>query len=573
MAYPGGQGYGYQPQPHGAVRPGYPAAQPGGYVPQGAFPGGYPAQGRPGPGGMPGYPQPGQPGYPVQPGYPAGGAPVGTQQHQPHQPAGGQVPGGYSLNAPGRLNLRGPGQAQQHNTVSPIHSDTNRGSHADSVPAPIRAPGKTPTNSGAPGGGAGAGAPAENLDDAREAALEHANTASCCGSLEAVKHDYGRGIWMYFKYIQYLTGLNAVMAVPALVTFVAAAPNLDTQSYSGLSLLFIDAYPTSVRPLWIAMTVLLAVFGFGLGPGYNKFQQKLTAAWRGENRMEEIAYNDDDIIENRAVTAAQRRRRQHISIGVFVLVLVLQGVLTYYLQLALSAANSQVTGLILAVLFRGLNLLWKQLSKWMTVFERHRTKRSYTEWDTFKVFTLKLANVLVLYVTKEIIRVQKLHDDSDVSRQVRCGVDAQAYQFFYFILMDITIGNLSEIVMPFLNMMRRKAKSKDSGTGSEADKQVFDLAEEFTEVLYRQFVVLLGAQVFPLITIMAVVSFALEFWLDKMRLIYICRKSLIKPDPVRPKLMLYCHVVIALAAILSWPNGMAFIFARLGRDSSCNFFK
>ncbi len=39
----------------------------------------------------------------------------------------------------------------------------------------------------------------------------------------------------------------------------------------------------------------------------------------------------------------------------------------------------------------------------------------------------------------------------------------------------------------------------------------FDIAEEYTEVLSRQFIVLLGVAVFPLITVMAVASFAVEY--------------------------------------------------------------
>jgi hypothetical protein len=40
---------------------------------------------------------------------------------------------------------------------------------------------------------------------------------------------------------------------------------------------------------------------------------------------------------------------------------------------------------------------------------------------------------------------------------------------------------------------------------------VFDVAEEYTELLYRQFLVLLGTPVFPLITLFAVVSFGVEY--------------------------------------------------------------
>ncbi len=49
-----------------------------------------------------------------------------------------------------------------------------------------------------------------------------------------------------------------------------------------------------------------------------------------------------------------------------------------------------------------------------------------------------------------------------------------------------------------------------------ASQPVFDVADEYTELLYRQFVVLLGTAVVPLITVLAVVSFFTEY--DRSRL-------------------------------------------------------
>jgi hypothetical protein len=43
-----------------------------------------------------------------------------------------------------------------------------------------------------------------------------------------------------------------------------------------------------------------------------------------------------------------------------------------------------------------------------------------------------------------------------------------------------------------------------------AEQPTFDVAEEYTELLYRQFLVLLGVAVFPLITVVAVVSLSVE---------------------------------------------------------------
>lgn len=92
------------------------------------------------------------------------------------------------------------------------------------------------------------------------------------------------------------------------------------------------------------------------------------------------------------------------------------------------------------------------------------------------------------------------------------------------------------------------------------------------QVLYRQFVVLLGMIVFPFLTFIAAGAFVLEYWLDKTRLVYICQKPTFKEEPLRGGLIFFCFVLISLVTIVSYPNGMAFIFAGLNLDQ-CQFFQ
>ena len=79
-------------------------------------------------------------------------------------------------------------------------------------------------------------------------------------------------------------------------------------------------------------------------------------------------------------------------------------------------------------------------------------------------------------------------------------------------------------------------------------QSTFDLAEEYVQVLYRQFVVLLGVSVYPTIVVLAAVAYLLEYWLDKARLVYLCKRPEFREEPLSAKLVMAAHVFLAIAA-------------------------
>lgn len=406
-----------------------------------------------------------------------------------------------------------------------------------------------------------------------EAMNEHANTATWWGPLTEVKADYGNGIYIYFKYVWYLMLFNAVLSVPALVTFIGAAGSgLDDSTYSGLGLLAISAFPDSVTGLWYAMTSIGALLALASPFVYRWYQSRIEAAWKGAERTEETAEGEDIIEENRDATSSERRSRRTVSMMVFLVILVGQGILTYYLQLALVSASSSVVALALSGMLAILNMVWKKISKTLTKYETHRTKREYTEWDTSKVFILKIGSVLSLYITKSLLGADRADSSDCLPADVDCGcpLEDQGQQFFFLIITEIVVGNIMELGVPILRVWFRTRKSLTSGGGDEDDKDNFDLADEFTELFYRQFIVLLGMVVFPLMAPLGAASLALEYALDKYRLLHFCKKPLVKPDPVRSRLILGCQLAVSVIVLLSYPNGVVFIFSGLNLGD-CRF--
>uniref|UniRef100_A0A7S1CFR8 Anoctamin transmembrane domain-containing protein n=1 Tax=Bicosoecida sp. CB-2014 TaxID=1486930 RepID=A0A7S1CFR8_9STRA len=400
-----------------------------------------------------------------------------------------------------------------------------------------------------------------------EADDEHVRHSSLCSSLDEIKKEYGRGVFVYFHMLRFVGLGNLVMGLIALAAFLGA----DSEGIvdDGVATMFLSSYPAASHGAWAATSVLMLLAGIAIGPGYRRYQAFLSKKWTGADREEEIE-RDDAIIEydkNGAritISSSSRRCRKYVSVFVFVLVLVAQGVLQWLLHVALADASDNTTAQIIAVVITVLNIVWKTIGKKLTIFEKHETWTSYREWDTGKVFLLKLFNLVILYIVKTVTAQSGNNADE-------CPLKALGYQFFWLIVYDLTLNNMVELAAPLAMTFVYKKLGWTKGKGDNASKPRFDLAEEYVEVLYRQFVVFLGMLVFPLLAMVSAFAFVLEHWLDKARLLYICQKPTKREEPLRGKLVMWLYGLTCLAALASFPNGAAWVLGGYNMEH-CGFF-
>ena len=124
------------------------------------------------------------------------------------------------------------------------------------------------------------------------------------------------------------------------------------------------------------------------------------------------------------------------------------------------------------------------------------------------------------------------------------------------------------------------------------------MAQEHVQLIYRQFLVVLGAFVFPLITIFAVAASLLEcvplmllpmllpmlmpmldlvmlwrrrvFW-DKLRLVYLCKIPTRKERPLNSHSLFVYHILVFLLALLTFPNGLIWVLREYDLGSCMVF--
>jgi nitrate reductase NapE component len=97
------------------------------------------------------------------------------------------------------------------------------------------------------------------------------------------------------------------------------------------------------------------------------------------------------------------------------------------------------------------------------------------------------------------------------------------------------------------------------GEGSnDSVRPEFDLAREYLEVLYRQFIVYLAFSIFPLVAVLGLICNIFEYKLDKYRLLRICQHPRGLQGSMR-KFLVFFLFTIAVVALVGPPFGAVWV--------------
>eukprot|EP00727_Mastigamoeba_balamuthi_P002553 m51a1_g12295 hypothetical protein (619) ;mRNA; f:318779-321401 len=196
--------------------------------------------------------------------------------------------------------------------------------------------------------------------------------------------------------------------------------------------------------------------------------------------------------------------------------------------LEMTFLSSRIASLGLAIFIFVVRIIWGLIVLKLTNLEKHRSWGSFKKHMLMKTYLFKVFNLLIVYVCRWLVPrydivhtfFSTIHIDKspDVVIEDRCGLVALGDQFLMFLAVDLIVSNIIELVLPPL----KAALSASKGTTPE--KPEFDLAEEYLEIIYRQFMIYLAFPYFPMITLLGVFGNLLEVVIDRYRLFRVCKK-------------------------------------------------
>jgi hypothetical protein len=404
---------------------------------------------------------------------------------------------------------------------------------------------------------------AADMDD-EVAQNEHvrANMSVFAGKDDIIQR-YGIGIWLYFDFIKFLALMNLIMFGIGLINWVPHMLERRSPLDPGeevpleetdLDFLFASSYRRSMSRYYFPTTALGIVFGFCIGPLYYLRVRRFYAARAEvEHKRDEFAGTDVDIIRaNVHYSPSQRSRRVLGSYLLFALSLAISGSFTFLITKAFSGSSASLTSFLASLVVSLSNYAWKRVCVRLTEAERHATWSRFRKHATVKFFGFKMLNMLVLYVAKELAGgVLDTREATSV-----CVLAETGNQFFFLLLLDVTLFNIVEVVAPLIAMRLKGGKGK----GDDEARPEFDLSEEFLELLYRHTIVLLGMGSFPIIAGFGMVANMLEYRVDLFRLTRICQKPKVQRHSLK-RFIVFFLFVTSVAALASWPNGTAWVLS------------
>lgn len=129
-----------------------------------------------------------------------------------------------------------------------------------------------------------------------------------------------------------------------------------------------------------------------------------------EVKFEEYIDAEDFIKANEYITHQERICRIAIGYIIFVVVLGVSTIATFFLVAASTSTtienlntSSVLVSAIIAVFMTMVNMVWQRVCVWLTHLECHATWTKFRQHNTLKFFLFKMLNVLTMYASRILV--------------------------------------------------------------------------------------------------------------------------------------------------------------------------
>lgn len=359
------------------------------------------------------------------------------------------------------------------------------------------------------------------------------------------------------------------LETPNFLYYIAYEFNLILSQLTNLSfgiltqILYSSNYSSKIIWVWRGTNVAAIMITVAFGPMYWIITQRSFLKRELLDYEETFLQMDDDAIpENKNVTRLKKFFRFCGSYGIFLSLLIIQLVVVAGLtflqnftaiykvfKISSSGGTSIVTNeLILTPISIGIsciiglmNYIWNQLCYSLTQFELHGTWSAFRSHNTFKLLFFKLISLLIMGLAKGFFAIP-------------CILTVLGNQYIVQILLDVLVFNAIELFFPWLIFKLRRNKGNKSDEEMRPD---FDVAEEYLELIYRQYTIYCGMAAIPILPLIATAATILELYLDKFRLLKICKKPPRTSSSIK-SVVAFFLMFSSMLSVVNWGGGSVY---------------
>jgi len=200
-----------------------------------------------------------------------------------------------------------------------------------------------------------------------------------------------------------------------------------------------------------------------------------------------------------------------------------------------SSSNSIFWSLVITASISLLNfVVGKIFTQWLTTFEQHYTWTAFKTNHLTKYFLFRILNVAIVFLIRwlvqneaEIIKSIPLLGDfanDRINKLELCPLSRDAEQFLYILVVDYTVIRLATLFGNWFKYRWYTCCHPDTDIlRSDKGRPEFDIAEEYLELLYRQFIIYLAIPIFPIVSLVALILGLVEYPIDKLVLLTISK--------------------------------------------------
>eukprot|EP01061_Rhynchopus_euleeides_P007790 TRINITY_DN16840_c0_g1_i1.p1 TRINITY_DN16840_c0_g1~~TRINITY_DN16840_c0_g1_i1.p1 ORF type:complete len:552 (+),score=235.34 TRINITY_DN16840_c0_g1_i1:70-1656(+) len=359
----------------------------------------------------------------------------------------------------------------------------------------------------------------------------------CDTSLDELIHLYGFGFFVYFDVLRMAMAFTVLVFCLQIIPYAwyldDEQPGFDehhpfNRSYADL---FISDYSKSQENPWygvnIATIVIAALFPVAVWFRIDyrrgkcvKHQQILER----DRRLERLA--QDRIMRYREIDKGEGRKiavedpteewslcskvlRIIIAFAAFAGMVGITVIFSYYGTRQEDEESSNTTfALSIAILVQILNSAYFTVGYMTTFAMPVQTWTGFSQIYAAKLILFRVSQNIAVFAAKRYKTV--------------CAYYTIGEQFFFILLIDLTLGNVLEVIGPWFVskakfFLHQHTSLLVGSTKMDLDPQ-FHISVEYLELFGRMYVLLMAVIVFPFASVLTILGLAIDYWLDKWRL-------------------------------------------------------
>lgn len=398
-------------------------------------------------------------------------------------------------------------------------------------------------------------------------------------NLEKHEDRLGSGILYLFSFIRFLLLLSLLFAVFQCITFgdyirrYSPDFNFGGTTTTGekvwLDNFMISVYPNvdHDRRLWMACNIICIIFTFFSAPLYFWYLRRgeKTSTYVDEDGEDIIIrFSDDGRIDVRNVYRGRMDviLRRIFSVTIVLVFIGIQVVSSYFITQ--NAVTNIGISFAISVVVAALNTLFMMIAENLTEFECWTSFEKWKRFHTLKLLFFKFANIITVFAAKRY----------DSSENIKCAYDVIGQQLITLLVIDIFAINLQQLIVKMLWNKYSHVYASVTGSifGDQDNLPKFDIAVEYLQISYRQYLVIMAMVVMPFSIFLSIVGYAIDYVGKKFILIKLSGVPR-KVESSQKSLLTFVLLVVALCGLLTPYAGSMFMLTGLTRDKSnfCNF--